>query len=951
MAINPIDHPIMFEIPRFKAPSEWIEHAPFGMLLVDLVRPRSIVELGVRTGLSYCTFCQAVEQLKIFASCYGVGGGQLDDEMPDVLQKYHDQQYGAFSRLIWSTFDDAAAMFSDGYVDLLHIDGYHTYEAVSHDFSTWLPKMTDRGIVLLNNITERHVGYGVWRFWEEMTQRYPSFQLLHCHGLGVICVGSMPPEGLQQLLDCSAVQKDTLRTLCQERGSQLRARQRIAIEGKDSTLNTRDGISKMQEDITAIKAYIEHSEQEKRALPTTSQEHTIELLRVRERQALETELRARTSYESQISALQDRTRELASRLNDLTWIESSRGVKAIKLVRATRYLLKQRGPVHAVRRVLMWVSGKRGIGIPATAQNTATLRSTTASDNVSRSPNLLVSAVIRDQQLPASEHFSGVTIIVPVFNALEFAQKCVASMYDAVSQVPFEIIVIDNGSDENVLSWLRSESRQRDNLWYVSVSSNLGYARGVNLGIKQARGQYIVLASSDILVTSHWLDSLVAIMASQPDIGVLSPLTNRVGHGPQRDPLAVNMQPEDRELYAAKIAPSAEVEVVTTPLIFFCVMVRKQVASLLGGLDEGYALGNFEDDDFCMRARSGGYKLAVAKNTFVYHFGMKTFAANHIDHNSSMYRNTLRYLDMMSSMSSVLQPRTPRRTVTEPTISVIVRTVDRPQTLRLALTSLANQTLDSFEVVVVCDAGPDIQYLLADYAPFLSIRYVHNAEPKGRSEALNVGVAHAAGHYIAYLDDDDIVYPTHLETLLNTATEGEEGTTCAYVDYSRALVTAVAGEITTVSRVPVASWDFNYDQLLVSNFLPIHTWLHDRKAWEEVGGFATEMDMMEDWDFLIRLAERRNFIGAKRFTCEYRFYMSRTDGLITNRSRTLAAMQTIYLRYPGGQAVEAQRTDLLLAIREQVASGKHIVDSLDGEGQISEPLMRQLLEDIAGFVF
>ena len=682
--------------------------------------------------------------------------------------------------------------------------------------------------------------------------------------------------------------------------------------------------------------------------PGTSHENTIELLKRREQEALEHRYLNRSSYESPALALEQHASELAVRLSELEWTETSRGVKAIKLARATRYLLQQKGPFYAARRIVIWLSGKRGIGVSTGTLEPVSELAAIQPDTVFAAPIPPTDVLTRSQSLPAGKLFSGVSIIIPVFNALEYAQRCVASIYDVASQVPFEIIVVDNGSDDNVLAWLRNESQRHDNLWYISVSANMGYARGINLGIKQARGQYFVLANSDLLATPHWLDTLVAIMASQPEIGVLSPLTNRVGHGPQKDPLAVDLAPEDREEYAARIAPNAEVQVVTNPLIFFCVMVRKQVASLLGGLDEGYALGNFEDDDFCMRARMAGYKLAIAKNTFVYHFGMKTFAANHIDHDSFMYRNTLRYLDMMSSMSSVLSPRTPRRTVTEPTISVIVRTVDRPQTLRLALTSLANQTLDGFEVVVVCDAGPDIQYLLAEFTPYLSIHYVHNAQPKGSSEALNVGVAHAMGRYITYLDDDDIVYPTHLETLLDTVNESDGDATFAYVDCNRTLVTSVAGEIITVSRVPLASWDFNYDQLLASNLLPIHTWLHDRQIWEEVGGFAPDIDIMGDWDFLLRVAQRQNFVGARRTTSEHRFYLSNARSLVTKRSRSLAATQSIYTRYPANKAVEAHRNDLLLALREQGTTGKSILDSLKAEWQMPEPLWHQLLYQIPG---
>jgi O-antigen biosynthesis protein len=227
--LNPLASPVLLAGPRRLTPgSAWHEHIPFGMFLVDLLRPRLLVELGTHHGDSYCAFCQAVLQLGLETRCYAVDtwagdfhAGAYGSEVLADLRREHDPLYGGFSRLLQGTFDEAVGSFADGSIDLLHIDGYHTYQAVSHDFATWLPKVSPRGVVLFHDTSVRERDYEVWRLWEELRPRYPHFEFEHGHGLGVLAVGPQTPEAARPLFGLPEAQATALRALFFELGHRL----------------------------------------------------------------------------------------------------------------------------------------------------------------------------------------------------------------------------------------------------------------------------------------------------------------------------------------------------------------------------------------------------------------------------------------------------------------------------------------------------------------------------------------------------------------------------------------------------------------------------------------------------------------------------------------------------------------------------------------------------------
>ena len=218
--LNPLAHPICLTRTDYLPPSAWKEHLPFGMFLVCALRPQVLVELGTYYGCSYCAFCRAVAESGLDTRCFAVDTWQGDphasqygSEVLNHLRAYHDSRYGHFSQLIQGTFDEALPSFADASIDLLHIDGYHTYETVRRDFENWLPKLSPRSIVLFHDTAVRKEDFGVWRLWEELQRRYRGFEFPHGSGLGVLAPGDIPGGEVGALLCADGEKAEAIRHL------------------------------------------------------------------------------------------------------------------------------------------------------------------------------------------------------------------------------------------------------------------------------------------------------------------------------------------------------------------------------------------------------------------------------------------------------------------------------------------------------------------------------------------------------------------------------------------------------------------------------------------------------------------------------------------------------------------------------------------------------------------
>jgi GT2 family glycosyltransferase len=230
------------------------------------------------------------------------------------------------------------------------------------------------------------------------------------------------------------------------------------------------------------------------------------------------------------------------------------------------------------------------------------------------------------------------SIIMLTRNGLELTKRCVDSVIRH-TQEPYEFIFVDNASTDGTPKYLDTVPRAT----VIRNLSNKGFAAGNNLGFARARGEYILMLNNDTIVTPDWLSGLRACLERDPSVGAVGPVSNHVApiqrvhnHAYQNvDQLdaAANLwriQHLNEGFYAHK-------------LIGFCTLFHRSLLEKIGGLDERFYPGNYEDDDFSIRARISGKRLWVARDVFIHHEGQGTFRENRVDYQLSSLLNAEKF--------------------------------------------------------------------------------------------------------------------------------------------------------------------------------------------------------------------------------------------------------------------------------------------------------------------
>lgn len=433
-------------------------------------------------------------------------------------------------------------------------------------------------------------------------------------------------------------------------------------------------------------------------------------------------------------------------------------------------------------------------------------------------------------------------VIVPVFERPDYARLCMEGV-ERFTDHPYRLISLDHTND------------------LASV----------------AEGDYVVFLDNDSIVTDGWLRRMVQCAESASDVAMVAATSNHASSGPQLKQDARYKDVRELQAYAKDLAERHQGDYFEFPRVSGpCVLVKRKVMDALNLWNEAFRSNSA--DDVCLRVQRAGYRCLVARDVYIHSFNERPLA-----YDKDPY--------IALAREKVLAKKE------RPLVSVIIPTRNRPDSLAKALRSALEQSYNHFEILVVNDGGVDVGHVIAPLNRSNQITYLNLETRIGQAGARNVALKAAKGKYVAYLDDDDIYYPNHLETLISFL----ETTSykAAYTDaYRSAQEFDDKGNCVAIKRDVPHSLDFNAACLLVDNYIPLICLMHERHLLDQVGCFDESLDLLEDWELFIRMAKRGDLYHIDKVTCEFSQRLNTTDHVNHNFRRQLRGHEMVYAKHP-----------------------------------------------------
>ncbi len=478
-----------------------------------------------------------------------------------------------------------------------------------------------------------------------------------------------------------------------------------------------------------------------------------------------------------------------------------------------------------------------------------------------------------------------VSVIIPCYNQAHYLPEAVGSVANQTF-TDWECIIVNDGSPDNTSETARQLiANYSDKQIRLVEKRNGGLSDARNVGIKNSKGKYILPLDADDLIHPEMLQKMVNLLNEHSEIAIAY---TDVKHFDSANRIICAGEYDFKRLCLQNH-------------LNYCSLYRREAWESAGGYNPNMVWG-YEDWDFWISCgEKGYYGKRIPDPLFMYRVKETSMYTKALEHHSElMARIILNHPNLydpqlISEAKKILNQCQKNVTQPHPLVSVIVPTYNRPDTLKRTLESIAAQTYKHIEAIVVNDAGEDVSGVIDTFHDRLSIKYLVHDKNKGLAAVRNTAINHASGQYIAYLDDDDIFHPHHVETAVKVLTTTNYK--AVYTDAYRAYQTKKGDTYQVIKKDIPYSIDYVKGIFYKTNITPVLCVVHNKTCLDEVGNFDESLPLLEDWDLWIRMAEKYDFYHIQKVTCEFSWRVDGTSTTSSKQAEFSRVREVIYKKY------------------------------------------------------
>ncbi len=748
--------------PKYLDNSAWTGHLPFAGWLILSKRPQVLVELGTHGGSSYFSFCQAIEACQATTRCFAVdtwGGdehaGHYESSIFEKVSTYNQAHYASFSTLLQKTFDEALQDIEDRSVDLLHIDGLHTYEAVRHDFETWLPKLAPGALVLFHDTAVKEGGFGVWRFWEEIKARYPlNFEMQHSFGLGVIQIPT--PSGddeLDWLKESPQFKKDLSLTFAALGQFQIDRFERTLtlqhINNLEHIISSKEeALALKTQEFDGLKHDFDGAQQTLQAVYRSFSWKLTKPFRFLGRLVRSTQQSVRVFY-------------LLNKLIASKGGYWSLGQRALRT-------LKTEGIHGLLFKISLALSPKNHRAAPNSDGHDRNDYSYWVKkyDTLTDEERLTYKA-----QISTWAHTPLISVVMPTYNSpLEFLRQAIASVEHQI--YPFwELCIADDCStDPEVREFLSAKSAAEPRIKLCFRPTNGHISLATNSALDLASAEWVALFDHDDLLTEDALFFVARHINRHPDAQIIYSDEDKV------DELGQRFSPHFKSDWNPELF-------YTQNYLSHLGVYRTQLLRSIGGFRAG--LEGSQDHDLVLRCLphvSGSAIHHIPK--VLYHWRAIT-GSTALNASAKSYADEARHQALKDYFNAIgidvnvgpgliantakVQYAIPQP---EPLVSLLIPTRDRLELIEPCVRSILKKSLYThFEILILDNAStePETLRFFADIqAEDARVRVIRDERPFNFSAINNRGVQHARGSIVGLINNDiEVINPEWLTEMVS----------------------------------------------------------------------------------------------------------------------------------------------------------------------------------------